>query len=116
MASCLPPPPRQQPAGSYVHNPYALNNTFIVFQSNCKGHLLGLLSQSCHSSFLHNAIGFLHGVKYKWLLFTFQPMSHQQHQYSNTSIPSLPLYKWCPSFKALLYIHFHAFTHAADYA
>lgn len=32
------------------------------------------------------------------------------------SSPSLPLYKLCQSFKALLYIHFHAFTHAADNA
>lgn len=55
----LPPSPPEQPAGSYVHNVYALHNTFIVFQSNCKGHFLGSLSQYCHFSFLHNAIGSL---------------------------------------------------------
>lgn len=54
----LPWPENQLPGAiciTYMH----LTTPFIVFLSNCKGHFLSSLFQSCHSFFLHNAIGSL---------------------------------------------------------
>lgn len=107
-------PPRKPAAGSYMCNIYALNNAFIVFQSNCKGHFLGSLSQSCHSSFFAQC----HWLPFftAWNTNDFSLLFRPYLIYITKKYPSLPLYQRYQYFKAVLYIHFHAFTHAADYA
>lgn len=75
------PSPRKPAARSYMHNIYALNNTFIVFLSNCKGHFLSSWENVTPFFFCTVPLApFLHCMKYKWLLFTFQAMSNLHHQ------------------------------------
>lgn len=107
-------PPRKSAAGSYMHNIYALNNASIVSQSNCKGHFLDSLSQSCHSS----SFAQCHWLPFftVWNTNYFSLLFKLCLIYITKKYPSLPLYKRYQYFKAVLYIHFHAFTHAADYA
>lgn len=81
----------------------ALNNTVTVFQPICKGHFLGSLTQSCHSSFfffLHSAIGSLFFTVWYTDDFSFQAVSST---ISRSSL-SLPLYKSCQSFRDCVYI------------
>lgn len=101
-------PSRKPAAGSYMHNIYALNNAFIVFQSNCNGHFLGSLSQSCHSSFFAQC----HWLPFftAWNTNDFSLLFKPCLIYITKKYPSLPLYKWYQYFKAVLYIHFHAFS------